>query len=145
MEPRTTDKHHSKLSFCRFPLKCELASYIESASESSKLSDLTTFSASVMLFDAGPLRNPGEEKSVPPHQDTICVLIALEKQGQEWQNGGSDVIDEVTHGGQGENGGREQRVDESKESRGINVSGAPPQCWVNIEPVCIHGNKPREE
>lgn len=43
-------------------------------------------------------------KSVLPYRDTICVLAALEKQGWERQDGGNDVMDEVTHGGQGENG-----------------------------------------
>ncbi len=39
--------------------------------------------------------------STLPYQDTICVLMAT---GQEWHDGGNDVMVAVTHGGQGENG-----------------------------------------
>lgn len=66
-------------------------------------------------------------KSVPPNRDTICVLAALEKQGRERQDGGNDVMDEVTHGGQGENGVIVTGEDEVEREggRGTSISGTP--------------------
>lgn len=54
-------------------------------------------------------------KSVMPYHDAVCVLIALEKQVGEWHDGGSDVMDEATHGGQGGDGGKGNRMRESEE------------------------------
>lgn len=67
-------------------------------------------------------------KSVLLSPDTICVLAALEKQGRERQDGGNDVMDEVTHGGQGENGvivTGEDEVEREREGRGTSISGTP--------------------
>lgn len=69
-------------------------------------------------------------KSVLPYRDTICVLAALEKQGWERQDGGNDVMDEVTHGGQGENGVIVTGEDEVERERGEGRASQGPPCSV---------------
>lgn len=48
--------------------------------------------------------NDVDKISVLPNRGTICVLAALEKRRREPQDGGNDVMDQVAHGGPGENG-----------------------------------------
>lgn len=48
---------------------------------------MSNHTAASVVFRCLPFTRP-VTKSVLPYQDTICVLIALEKRGQEWRDGG---------------------------------------------------------